>query len=250
MAIVFRVHNEFGNLWDEKIYREEIVGRCAKTGLCVQQEVPIRVSHGDFVKIYLMDWVVDNSIVYELKTAEAFSADHRKQILNYLFLSRCCWGKLVNMRSPSVTSEFIASSFTPEERRQFEVHADDWRDLNPDSHWLRQLIMDLLQDWGTLLDLQLFYDAIAYFRGGEDCLIKPIPVLCNGQFLSTQKGPLLTPDIAVRLSAVKNDVKHPNSVRSYESHLRRFLSHTTLQAIHWINFNRQEISMKTIMRQS
>jgi hypothetical protein len=53
---------------------------------------------------------------------------------------------------------------------------------------------------------------------------------------------LLTPEQAWHLSA------HHEQLESYEIHMRRLLSHTTLKAIQWINLNRQQVVLKTLSR--
>jgi len=56
MGVVFDVHNEFGRLLDEDLYKAEIAARCADLGILpAEREVRIRVSHQSFVKDYFMD---------------------------------------------------------------------------------------------------------------------------------------------------------------------------------------------------
>ena len=51
MGVVFEVHNEFGRLLDEELYKCEIAARCVGIGLePVEREVRIRVSHEGFSK--------------------------------------------------------------------------------------------------------------------------------------------------------------------------------------------------------
>ena len=46
MRVVFGVHNEFGRLMDEDLYKREIAARCAAIGILpIEREVQIRVSH-------------------------------------------------------------------------------------------------------------------------------------------------------------------------------------------------------------
>src|SRR5439155_20791059 len=55
MGVVFDVHNEFGRLLDEDLYKCEIASRCVAIGLQpAQREVRIRVSHQSFIKDYFM----------------------------------------------------------------------------------------------------------------------------------------------------------------------------------------------------
>jgi len=45
---------------------------------------------------------------------------------------------------------------------------------------LKELIMELLTDWGAYLESNLFYDAICHFRSGEEKVVKYIDVVRNG----------------------------------------------------------------------
>ena len=49
MRVVFDVHNEFGRLFDENLYKCEIAARCGAIGILpVEREIQIRVSHQGF----------------------------------------------------------------------------------------------------------------------------------------------------------------------------------------------------------
>ena len=86
----------------------------------------------------------------------------------------------------------------------------------------------------------LFYDAIKHFRGGEEHVIKKIEIMNDSRVIGTQKTYLLNPEIAFKISAVTKTESF------YEQHLRRFISHTSLKAIQWINFNHDKILFTTI----
>ena len=56
MGVVFQVHNDFGRLLDEDLYKCEIATRCATLGLHpAVREVRIRVRHESFIKDYFTD---------------------------------------------------------------------------------------------------------------------------------------------------------------------------------------------------
>ena len=55
-GVAFSLHNEYGKFFAEKLYKHEIAAECRKQGLQrIEIEVPIRVTHGDFVKDYFAD---------------------------------------------------------------------------------------------------------------------------------------------------------------------------------------------------
>ncbi|MDZ7262424.1 MAG: hypothetical protein ONB05_10010 [candidate division KSB1 bacterium] len=88
----------------------------------------------------------------------------------------------------------------------------------------------------------MFYEAIYYFRGGEDQVVKSIDVVRNESKLGEQKVHLLNQNIAFKLTAITRGID------SFEQHLRRFIHLPNLDAIQWINFNHNVIAFKTIPR--
>ena len=96
MGVVFAVHNEFGRLLDEDLYKCEIAARCVAMGIQpVEREVWIRVSHQSFTKDYYLDLLFCSGLMLEGKAAERLVAAHRSQSLNYLFLAGLKHGRLV-----------------------------------------------------------------------------------------------------------------------------------------------------------
>lgn len=242
MGIIFNLHNDMGRLLEEKVYQNALVNRALNEGLDIEQEVAVKVTHKEFSKTYFIDIIINRSIIYELKTVNFFNPRHRQQVLNYLLLSGFQYGKLINLRSKSVQSEYISTSLTPEKRREFIIDYKSWIDISDNCIWLRCLLNDLLNDWGAFLDIQLFYDAICFFRGGEEHFYRPIEIIDDSNVIGVQKVPLLNPEVAIHITALKR------AQSTYEQHLRRFLQHTPLQAIQWINLNRLKITLKTLIR--
>jgi GxxExxY protein len=243
MGLAFAIHNEMGRFWSEPIYQNELANRCRKAGFAqVATEVPIRVSYQDFNKCYFADLLINNSVIYELKAVRAFTEEHQNQALNYLFLLGMQRGKLINLRPLSVQSRFVSTRITPEKRYHFAIEDQEWRELDGDSLWLKQLLVNLLNDWGAFLDIYLFYDAIYHFRGGQEKVVTEIKVMNGANFLGTQKVHLLNSDTAFNISSITK----ANS--AYEEHLRRFLNYTSFKAIQWINFNHDQILFKTLLK--
>jgi GxxExxY protein len=242
MGVIFAVHNALGNQCDEGIYQKEIVYRCLEKGLAVKQEAPIQVSWGSFSTTYSMDLVVNDGIVYELKTSESLHARHRQQIMNYMFLSGVAKGKLVNLRPSSVCSEFVNATVTSQERFRYRIESDKWINVDENSSWAKETLAALLADWGAFLDIQLYLDAIGHLRGGDVAFLQPVEIEYQGRRLGTQLMHLLSPAVALRLTAVKE------GARDFKLHLLRLLNHTRLAAIQWVNFDRHVISMETLPR--
>ena len=241
MGLVFSIHRELGRFWNEKIYQNEIANRCQKAGFeKVATEVPIDVSYKDFNKYYYIDVLIDNAVVYELKTVQVLTGEHRKQTLNYLFLMGMQHGKLINMRPSSVEHRFVSTRLTSEKRNDFMIDDLEWQELDGDSIWLKQLLISLLDEWGAFLATNLFYDAIYHFRDGEENVVKNIEVVNGSNVLGMQRVHLINPEVAFKISSITK------AEAFYEQHLRRFIQYTSLKAIQWINFNHNIIVFKTI----
>ncbi len=248
MGVIFGVHNEIGTLFDESIYQAAVEVRCKEAGLTVDREVPIHVSFEGFRKTYRMDLVVERRVVYELKTVEAIAPAHRNQLLNYLFLSRFEHGKLVNLRPASVASEFLNAIATLEERKQVCLHDQGWKNLCAESARLRQLVLALIEDWGLFLDTELYQEAITFLLDEFSGLTAEIGAHVNGTPLGTLRIPQIAPGMAFRISAAKSSRSFPCAVQTFEKNLGRLLSCTDLKAIHWINFDRHNVTMKTLTK--
>jgi GxxExxY protein len=243
MELAFAIHNEMGRFWDEKIYQNELARRCRESGFDkVMTEVPVSACFEDFEGLYLMDLLINNSVIYEIKTVRSLNEDHLKQALHYLFLLDLHHGKLINFRPQSVEYRFVSTRLTPEKRFNFKIDDHDYQELDRDSTWLKQLVTKLLQEWGAFLDINLFYDAITYFRGGKENVVKKIKVMSNSHVIGEQSIHLLNPKTAFKISAIIKDIDN------YELHLNRFIKYANLEAIQWINFNHHEILFKTILK--
>jgi GxxExxY protein len=243
MSLAFDVHRELGRFCDETIYQTELACRCRESGFgAVSTEVPIRACYQDFTKTYFADLMVEQSAMFELKTAAAITQEHRKQALNYLLLMGLNHGKVINFRPASVEYEFVSTKLTSQRRRQFTTNLKRWLPLDSDSEWLRRRVGDLAADWGVFLDVELFYEALVHFRGGEKKVIQRIALEKNGRRLGRQRAHLLNHAAAFKLSAITRNTA------AFERRLRKFLALTQLQAIQWINFNHHIIEFTTITK--
>jgi len=241
MKLAFAIHNELGRFWDEKIYKNELAHQCRKIGFeQVLTEVPVIASFKGFKKPYFIDILINNAVVYELKTVNRLNEDHQKQALNYLFLFGVHHGKLINFRPESVEYRFVSTNLTHEKRHDFRIDTVNWKEFGDDCTWLNKLLIKLLNEWGAFLEINLFYEAIKHFRGGTENVVKDIKVKYDSHIIGEQSVHLLNPDIAFKISAVTKDIGF------YEVHLRRFIKYADLKAIQWINFDHSRIVFKTI----
>ncbi len=100
----FKVHSKLGSGLLEKVYRECLAYEIAKTGLMVEQEVPIPIYYEE-VKMdcgYRIDILVENKLVIELKVVDEFTIEHIAQCLTYMRFSDCKLGLLLNFYKRSL----------------------------------------------------------------------------------------------------------------------------------------------------
>jgi hypothetical protein len=136
----------------------------------------------------------------------------------------------------------MVAALTPDKRRNFIPITDCWKELTPACAILHQTMLSLLQDWGAFLDIALYQEALMHFLGGVEKIEQPIKLNRNELALGTQRMYLHAPDVAFRLTAF---TQGQNII---ESHLRRLLALSDLQAFQWINLNHEQIEFTTITK--
>jgi GxxExxY protein len=81
----YKVYNELGYGFLEKVYENAVALEFASTGLQVGRQQPTRVYYfGRQVGDYYADLVVENLVIVELKTADGICDAFEAQLLNYL----------------------------------------------------------------------------------------------------------------------------------------------------------------------
>ena len=69
-------------------------------GVCVDYEKQYKVKYrGEVVGEYFADLVVEGKVILELKSVKALGSEHTAQLLNYLYVSGCKLGYLLNFQS-------------------------------------------------------------------------------------------------------------------------------------------------------
>jgi len=187
---------------------------------------------------------VARRLMLEVKASEILTSAHQSQALNYLLLTGMQHGSLVNFRTARVEHQFISTQLTPELRRQFTVDDRRWLKQIPDAAWLKQRMLALLYDWGAFLDVTLYRDAVTHFLTHPQHVRRPVEILSGTRRLGTQNMFLLGDNAAFSISAITA------APADYESHLTRFLHHTRLDHLHWINLNHHTITFTSLSNSS
>lgn len=242
MRLAFDTQNKLGRLCNESIYHEELMHQCSSTGLSVVSEGEIIVSYDSFSKSYYLDALIDQGAIYELKAVSDLNGQHESQLLNYLFLSDLQHGKLINFASASVQYRFVSTNINREKRFSFVINDDALESHISSRKILREIVLNLLTEWGAFLDIGLYREAMFHFLGGEEQLIHSVDISVDGRIVGHQKMCILNENIGLHLSSA---VRYQES---YRKQLSRLLNHANLARIQWVNFNRNVIQLITLKK--
>jgi len=100
---VFAVHRELGPGLLEQCYHNALFHELQAMGLSAGYNVPFTVMYkGTVVGEYFADLLVEGKVILELKSAKGFNGDHVAQLLNYLHISGCRLGYLINFQNSRV----------------------------------------------------------------------------------------------------------------------------------------------------
>ena len=85
IGCAFAVSNTLGCGFLEKVYENALALELRKAGLVVVQQYGMAVSYDEvIVGEYVVDLLVEDTVLIELKTVRALDLAHRAQCLNYL----------------------------------------------------------------------------------------------------------------------------------------------------------------------
>ncbi len=93
----YKVYNELGYGFLEKVYENAMAFELQANGLFVQQQLPISVFYtGKIAGEYFADLIVENKVIIEIKTASTIDKAHEAQLLNYLKATEIEVGLVLN----------------------------------------------------------------------------------------------------------------------------------------------------------
>jgi GxxExxY protein len=94
----FLVHTRLGPGVFESVYEVLLAYELRKKGLTVERQKPMSITYDGvrFDEAFRSDLVVNGKVIAELKSVEALSAVHAKQVLTQLRLSGLKLGLLIN----------------------------------------------------------------------------------------------------------------------------------------------------------
>ena len=109
---IFDVYREMGNAWHEEVYQQCMERELELRGIPFESKkgLPIFYKGEPIEKKYIPDLFCYGKIIIELKAVGQLANEHRAQLLNYLRITRCKLGLLVNFGAyPKVSIERFAN---------------------------------------------------------------------------------------------------------------------------------------------
>ncbi len=107
----YKVYNELGYGFLEKVYQNALLLELSSTGLHVESQKQIKVYYQDkAVGEYYADIIVDDVVILELKAAEALVEEHEFQLINYLKATDIEVGLLLNFgKTPEIRRKIFSN---------------------------------------------------------------------------------------------------------------------------------------------
>ncbi len=95
---IYEVYREMGSGFKEEVYQQCLELELAARGIPFDAKKELRIFYkGEAIeKTYVPDLYCYGKIIVEIKSVESLSKEHRAQLLNYLRLTGCKLGLLVN----------------------------------------------------------------------------------------------------------------------------------------------------------
>ena len=110
IGLYYDVYNELGYGFMEKVYHNAMLIELKKRGFEIDNQKKLNVLYkNEIVGEYVPDIIVNNKVIFELKTVEYLLDIHENQLLNYLKATDCEVGIILNFGKDP---QFIRKIFT------------------------------------------------------------------------------------------------------------------------------------------
>lgn len=115
IAAAIEVHRHLGPGVLESAYEVCLADELDRSGLTFERQKPLQVSYKGRLldAAYRLDFVVNSSVLLELKSVSHLEPIHEAQVLTYLRLSRLPVGLLINFNVPLLRHGLKRFALTP-----------------------------------------------------------------------------------------------------------------------------------------
>ncbi|MCX6346190.1 MAG: GxxExxY protein [Armatimonadetes bacterium] len=110
IAASIEVHKKLGSGFMESVYEKALKIELAKRGIAFEAQKPIQVTYdGQIVGNHVLDLIVEQVLVLELKAVKALEDVHFAQLRSYLKATGCKIGLLLNFNAHPLEIRRVAN---------------------------------------------------------------------------------------------------------------------------------------------
>lgn len=111
VGILYKIHGELGGRYQEKYYQRAIRHELEKQKIKFKKEIAVDLKY-DNKKIgkYILDFLIENKIILEIKTVPKLHPEDFRQVLAYLKAKNIKLGILANFRGSKLVFERILNT--------------------------------------------------------------------------------------------------------------------------------------------
>jgi GxxExxY protein len=115
IKVFYQVYKELGYGFLEKVYQNSLFLAFREEGLFVEAQKQIKVYfRGIEVGEYYADFIINDSVIIEIKAVETLAAEHEAQLLNYLRGTDKEVGLLLNFgKNPEIKRKVYDNELKP-----------------------------------------------------------------------------------------------------------------------------------------
>jgi GxxExxY protein len=111
LGLAMKVSNTLGAGFLEKPYENALAHELKKAGLRVKQQEPVKILYdGIVVGDYVLDLLVEEKVVLELKACKAIDPTHVAQTMNYLRATRYRIALILNFGNPRLEHKRLVNT--------------------------------------------------------------------------------------------------------------------------------------------
>lgn len=236
VGVALELYSKMGNRFQESVYRSTLRH---SFGVRALEEIEINLIHQNFVKKLYMDLVVDSGCVFELKASTSISPSHTSQLIQYLMLTGLNHGKVISFGGTQLEHRFVNCHMTVDGRREFTLERIGWVN-NSSCRSIEQLVVSLLHDWGTGLTAPLYLEALVFLARLTE---KSTNTFWDRKITGKQTVHIIEQNHSLEVTCLTERID------SHKSNLVRFLGHTALDAIVWVNITNGNVRLERIVKE-
>lgn len=111
VGILFKVHNELGNKYQEKYYQRAIEVELKNQNIKYSKEISVNLQYkNESIGRYSLDFLIEDKIILEVKAVPKVKPKDFKQVLAYLKSMNLKLGMIANFRPEKLTFHRILNA--------------------------------------------------------------------------------------------------------------------------------------------